>query len=358
MGCAIFADVPIARAPRPYPPGLARWSASPSPVVRGVPPRGFAAAADAAEDREPSDLDPPPRPPRLVDIRRRALRRDSKLTLDALRVAVVASAHILEPSDVAAFCFQLRDRARLERHRWGAHADDDAALRALARALARVVHEIQPEDDPRAFVRLHHGVASLASAAKGGHGVHPRASLVRGGDGDGDGGSEKTEGAAVEVRTLAARAREFTSAISAKDLATVLWSTSRLAAAAEETVTDADVRKIAAAAAKAAVGFDEKDMRRARDALVGLGDRVPRRWRMMIEAVADARADGRLLAPAKTKSATRRMDKTTKKEKTKKREDGDENDGGQGTDEDQDQDEDQDEDEDGSGSGSGSGSSG
>ena len=214
---AIFADAPLARAPRPYPPGLARWSASPSPFVRGVSPRGFAAAADAAEDRPPSDLDAtptpsrastddrpdasptprvtapldrhptdendgrdpdrardrefratppassssrPPRPPRLVDVRRRALRRDSKLTLDALRVAVVAAADILEPSDVAAFCFQLRDRARLERHRWGAHADDDAALRALARALARVVDALHPENDPRAFVRLLHGVAS------------------------------------------------------------------------------------------------------------------------------------------------------------------------------------------------------
>ena len=76
-------------------------------------------------------------------------------------------------------------------------------------------------------------------------------------------------------------------------------------------------------------------MRRARDALVGLGDRVPRRWRMMIEAVADARADGRLLAPAKTKSATRGTEKKTKKKKKKKKcEEGDENDGGQGTDED------------------------
>ena len=103
----------------------------------------------------------------------------------------------------------------------------------------------------------------------------------------------------------------------------MFWSTSRLAAAAEETVTDADVRKIAGVAAKAAVGFDEKDMRRARDALVGLGERTPRRWRQMIEAVADARKDGRLLAPAKTKSATRGTDG---KKKKKKRADGDEKD--------------------------------
>ena len=246
----------------PVPPGLARWSASPSPFVRGVFPRGFAAAADAAEDRPPSDLDAtptpsrastddrpdasptprvtapldrhqtdendgrdpdrardrefratppastssrPPRPPRLVDVRRRALRRDSKLTLDALRVAVVAAADILEPSDVAAFCFQLRDRARLERHRWGAHADDDAALRALARALARVVDALHPENDPRAFVRLLHGVASLASAARGGHGVHPRASLVRGGDGNGDTADADGDTADADTRALRGR---------------------------------------------------------------------------------------------------------------------------------------------------------
>ena len=378
---AIFADAPLARAPRPYPPGLARWSASPSPFVRGVSPRGFAAAADAAEDRPPSDLDAtptpsrastddrpdasptprvtapldrhptdendgrdpdrardrefratppassssrPPRPPRLVDVRRRALRRDSKLTLDALRVAVVAAADILEPSDVAAFCFQLRDRARLERHRWGAHADDDAALRALARALARVVDALHPENDPRAFVRLLHGVASLASAARGGHGVHPRASLVRGGDGDTARFADAARDA-TEIRALAARAREFAPFVSAKDVATVFWSTSRLAAAAEETVTDADVRTIAGVAAKAAVGFDEKDMRRARDALVGLGERTPIRWRQMIEAVADARKDGRLLAPAKTKSGLGSRG-TDKKKKKKKRADGDEKD--------------------------------
>ena len=105
----------------------------------------------------------------------------------------------------------------------------------------------------------------------------------------------------------------------------MFWSTSRLAAAAEETVTDADVRTIAGVAAKAAGGFDEKDMRRARDALVGLGERTPIRWRQMIEAVADARKDGRLLAPAKTKSGLGSRG-TDKKKKKKKRADGDEKD--------------------------------
>ena len=107
-------------------------------------------------------------------------------------------------------------------------------------------------------------------------------------------------------------------------MATVFWSTSRLAAAAKETVTDADVRTIAGVAAKAAVGFDEKDMRRARDALVGLGERTPIRWRQMIEAVADARKDGRLLAPAKNSGLGSRG--TDKKKKKKKRADGDEKD--------------------------------
>ena len=89
-------------------------------------------------------------------------------------------------------------------------------------------------------------------------------------------------------------------------------------------MTDADVRTIAGVAAKAAVGFDEKDMRRARDALVGLGERTPIRWRQMIEAVADARKDGRLLAPAKNSGLGSRG--TDKKKKKKKRADGDEKD--------------------------------
>ena len=105
----------------------------------------------------------------------------------------------------------------------------------------------------------------------------------------------------------------------------MFWSTSRLAAAAKETVTDADVRTIAGVAAKAAVGFDEKDMRRARDALVGLGERTPIRWRQMIEAAADARKDGRLLAP-REEFGFRLAGDGQKKKKKKKRADGDEKD--------------------------------
>ena len=60
---AIFADAPLARAPRPYPPGLARWSASPSPFVRGVFPAASPPPRTPPRTARLSDLDATPFPP-------------------------------------------------------------------------------------------------------------------------------------------------------------------------------------------------------------------------------------------------------------------------------------------------------